>query len=228
MQPYLFPYIGYFQMINAVDVFVFYDDVNFIKGGWINRNRMLISGSDKLFTVPLKDASSFKLIKDVEINNEVPAYSKILTTIAQSYKKAPFFSEVFPIIESVFRSPSSTIGDLAKLSIQAVNDYLGITTVLKRSSVDFADTKGMERAERLIAVCKQTGAEKYINAIGGQELYTKEYFASQGIDLKFIKSEPIAYKQFDNEFVPWLSIIDVLMFNSVEEIQVILNKYLLV
>lgn len=228
MQPYLFPYIGYFQMINAVDVFVFYDDVNFIKGGWINRNRMLISGSDKLFTVPLKDASSFKLIKDVEINNEVPAYSKILTTIAQSYKKAPFFSEVFPIIESVFRSPSSTIGDLAKLSIQAVNDYLGITTVLKRSSVDFADTKGMERAERLIAVCKQTGAEKYINAVGGQELYTKEYFASQGIDLKFIKSEPIAYKQFDNEFVPWLSIIDVLMFNSVEEIQVILNKYLLV
>lgn len=225
MQPYLFPYIGYFQMINAVDVFVFYDDVNFIKGGWINRNRMLISGSDKLFTVPLKDASSFKLIKDVEINNEVPAYSKILTTIAQSYKKAPFFSEVFPIIESVFRSPSSTIADLAILSIKAVNEYLGISTILKRSSVDFPDTKGLERAERLIAICKRTGAEKYINVIGGQELYTKEYFSSQGIDLKFIKSEPIAYKQFDNEFVPWLSIIDVLMFNSVEEVHHLLKKY---
>lgn len=228
MQPYFFPYIGYFQMINAVDVFVFYDDVNFIKGGWINRNRMLMNGSDKLFTVPLKDASSFKLIKEVEINNEVPAYSKILTTIAQSYKKAPFFSEVFPIIESVLRSPSSTSGDLAILSIKAVNEYLGITSVLKRSSVDFADTKGLDRAERLIAICKKTGAEQYINAVGGQELYTKEYFASNGIELKFIKSEPIDYKQFDNEFVPWLSIIDVLMFNSKDEVQKMLNCFELI
>lgn len=228
MQPYLFPYIGFFQMINAVDVFVFYDDVNFIKGGWINRNRMLMNGSDKLFTVPLKDASSFKLIKEIEINTEVPAYSKILTSIWQSYKKAPFFPEVFPIIESVFRSPNETISDLAMLSIQAVNEYLGITTVIKRSSLDFGDTKGFDRAERLIAICKQTGAEKYINAIGGQELYTKEYFASKGIDLKFIKSQPIEYRQFDNEFVPWLSIIDLLMFNSVEEVKLMLNKYILI
>ena len=225
MQPYLFPYIGYFQMINAVDVFVFYDDVNFIKGGWINRNRMLINGSEKLFTVPLKDASSFKLIREIEVNTELPAYSKLLTTIGQSYKKAPFFPDVFPMIEKVFRSQNSTIADLAMLSIQAVNDYLGITTVLKRSSVDFAQTKDLQRAERLIAICKQAGAEKYINAVGGQELYAKEYFATKGIDLKFIKSEPIDYKQFDNDFVPWLSIIDVLMFNSVEEIHKLLNKF---
>lgn len=225
MQPYLFPYIGYFQMINAVDVFVFYDDVNFIKGGWINRNRMLINGSDKLFTVPLKDASSFKLINEIEINTKVPAYSKIVTSISQSYRKAPFFQEVFPIIESVFKSPVATICDLTVLSIQAVNDYLGIATLLKRSSLDFADTKGLDRAERLIAICKQTGAQKYINAIGGQELYTKQYFASEGIDLKFIKTQPIEYRQFDNDFVSWLSIIDVLMFNSVEDIKVMLNKY---
>lgn len=228
MQPYLFPYIGYFQMINAVDVFVFYDDVNYIKKGWINRNRILVNGKDKLFTIPLKDASQNKMINEVDIFLETPEVRKILETIKQNYKKAPFFSEVFPIIENVFSSPSSTIGDLAKLSIKAVNEYLGITTVLKRSSVDFADTKGLERAERLVAICKKTEAEQYINAIGGQELYTKQYFASQGIDLKFIKSEPIVYKQFDNEFVPWLSIIDVLMFNSVEEIKVFLNKYLLV
>ncbi len=225
MQPYLFPYIGYFQMINAVDVFVFYDDVNYIKKGWINRNRILVNGKDKLFTIPLKDASQNKMINEVDIFLERPEVRKIFETIKQNYKKAPFFSEVFPIIESVFWSPSSTIGDLAILSIKAVNEYLGITTVLKQSSVDFANTKGLERAERLIAICKQTGAEKYINAIGGQELYTKEYFASQGIDLKFIKSEPIAYKQFDNEFVPWLSIIDVLMFNSVEVVHHLLKKY---
>jgi len=228
MQPYFFPYIGYFQMINAVDVFVFYDDVNYIKKGWINRNRILVNGNDKLFSIPLKDASQNKMINEVETILESPDVSKILETIKQNYKKAPFFQEVFPVIERVFRLQNSTIGDLAILSIKAVNEYLGISTILKRSSVDFADTKGLERAERLIAICKQTGAEKYINAIGGQELYTKEYFSSQGIDLKFIKSEPIAYKQFDNEFVSWLSIIDVLMFNSVDEVQVILNKYLLV
>ncbi len=227
MQPYLFPYIGYFQMINAVDVFVFYDDVNFIKGGWINRNKLLMNGSDKLFTVPLRDASSFKLIKEVEINADVPGYSKILTTIGQNYRKAPFFSEVFPMIENVLRLQNVTIGDLAIASIQAVHEYLGITTILKRCSQDFAHTKGLERAERLIAICKQTGAEQYINAIGGQELYTKEYFASQGIDLRFIKSKPIEYKQFDNEFVPWLSIIDVLMFNSVEDIRKMLKYYTL-
>jgi len=228
MQPYFFPYIGYFQMIKAVDVFVFYDDVNYIKKGWINRNRILVKGKDKLFTIPLKDASQNKMINEVEIFLERPEVRKILETIKQNYKKAPFYQNVFPIIENVFSTEVSTIADLTILSIKSVNEYLGITTVLKRSSVDFADTKGLERAERLIAICKHTGAEKYINAVGGQELYTKEYFASQGIDLKFIKSEPIAYKQFDNEFVPWLSIIDVLMFNSVEEVQVILNKYLLV
>ncbi|MDF0718778.1 WbqC family protein [Kaistella sp. PBT33-4] len=227
MQPYFFPYIGYFQMINAVDVFVFYDDVNFIKKGWVNRNNFLLNGRGKLFTIPLKDASQNKMINEVKTILESPDVSKILETIKQNYKKAPFFQGVFPVIERVFRLQNSTIGDLAMVSIQVVNEYLGITTVLQRSSMEFADTKGLERAERLIAICKQVGAETYINAIGGQELYSKEYFASKGIDLKFIKSEPLDYKQFDHEFVPWLSIIDVMMFNSVEDIRKMLKYYTL-
>lgn len=227
MQPYFFPYIGYFQLINAVDVFVFYDDVNYIKKGWINRNRILVNGKDKLFTIPLKDASQNKIINEGDILLESPEVGKILETVKQNYRKAAFFPEAFPIIEKVFRSEKSNIGDLAILSVQAVNEYLGITTILKRSSMDFAHTKGLERAERLIAICKQVRAEKYINAIGGQELYTKAYFASEGIDLKFIKSEPIHYKQFDNDFLPWLSIIDVLMFNSVDDSRKMLTNYTL-
>lgn len=227
MQPYVFPYIGYFQMINAVDIFVFYDDVNYLKNGWINRNRILVNGNEKLFTLPLKEASSFRLIKEIEVNSGLPVYKKILTTMEQNYRKAPYFSSVFPIIEDVFRADHATIADNAIHSIEAINKYLGMTTTLKRSSVEFSGTKGMDRAERLIEIGKLTGAKEYINAIGGQELYTKEYFASEGIDLKFIKPKPIEYKQFNNEFVPWLSMIDVIMFNSIEDIKLMLNNYIL-
>ena len=228
MQPYIFPYIGYFQMIHSVDVFVFYDDVNYIKKGWINRNRILINGKDQLITVPLINASQNKLIREVKVFEEGAAYKKVFTTIKQNYKKAKYFSEVFPLIERIFCTTHDTVADLAIHSIEEVNNYVGIDTVLKRSSVEYAGTKGLEREKRLIEICRQTGAEDYINAIGGQDLYSKDDFGSKGINLQFIKPELIEYKQFNNNFVPWLSIIDVLMFNSIEEIQNMLNCYELI
>ncbi|MCP2037671.1 WbqC family protein [Chryseobacterium sp. HSC-36S06] len=228
MQPYIFPYIGYFQMIHTVDVFVFYDDVNYIKQGWINRNRILVNATDVLFTIPLKDASSFKMIKDTEINKDGTGYKKILKTIEQSYKKAPYYETIFPLVENVFNRTHDSIADFAFESIKEVNAYLGISTILERSSSNYAESKRLDRAERLIEICKRTSATEYINAIGGMELYSKEHFASKGIDLKFIKSKPIEYEQFNNNFVPWLSIIDVLMFNSVEEIHDMLNCYELI
>lgn len=228
MQPYVFPYIGYFQMINAVDVFVFYDDVNYIKNGWINRNKILVNGNEKLFTIPLNNASSFKYIRDTGINTDIAAYKKILTTIEQSYKKAPFYNVIMPLVRSVFSANHTSIADFAIHSVEVINNYLGISTILKRSSVDFKESKGMERADRLVHICNNLGSNEYINAIGGKELYSKEEFASKGIDLKFIKSKSVEYKQFNNEFVPWLSIIDVLMFNSKEEIYELLNQYELI
>lgn len=225
MQPYIFPYIGYFQMINAVDFFVLYDDVNYIKGGWINRNKIVVNGSEKLFTIPLDGASSFKLINEIEINKTSKEYRKILVTIEQSYKKAPYFKDTFPLIENIFNSDNILISDFIANGMTMICKYLNIKTEIYTSSVKFAESKGLPKEERIVNICQTLGASTYINAIGGQELYSKNFFLKHGIDLKFIKSKPIDYNQFNDNFTPWLSIIDIIMFNSVDQINLMLYKY---
>lgn len=228
MQPYIFPYIGYFQMIKAVDTFVFYDDVNFIKKGWINRNRILVNGNDYTFTVPLQKVSQNNLILDSFIHRELyPEWkSNFLQTLA-SYKKAPYYNEIYPFIQNFLDMEYNSISELAIRTIVETSKYLGLNTKFKKSSESYHN-RGMERQERLIDICKHESANHYINALGGQELYKKEDFHKGGIRLSFIKSNPIEYKQFKNEFVPWLSIIDVLMFNSKEETLKLLDKYELI
>lgn len=226
MQPYLFPYVGYFQMIKAVDVFVIYDDVNFIKQGWINRNKLLINNKDFMFTVPLQKANSFCNIKDTLINEKSFENWKLKfqQTIIQNYKKAPNFSEVYELLKIVFSKNHKTISELAVESIIEVSNYLSIDTVFLKSSERFSDNAHLKKEYRLIDICLRENATKYINAIGGLELYNKEFFKKYGVELIFIKSLPITYKQFDNEFVPWLSIIDVLMFNSKEKVLEMLDE----
>lgn len=229
MQPYIFPYIGYFQMIKAVDKFVFYEDVNFIKKGWINRNRILNQNQDLMFTVPLSKVSQNKLISETEINRETYSkwVEKIEQTLVLNYKKAPFFYEVNKLVLSIFKNDFKTIDALAIESIIGVARYLNLKTSFVRSSVAYKN-RDLEREERLIDICKNESATHYINALGGKELYAKERFKEKGVVLNFIKPLPIAYKQFNDEFVPWLSIIDVLMFNSIAEVNGMLEKYDLV
>jgi hypothetical protein len=226
MQPYIFPYIGYFQMINAVDKFVFYDNVNFIKQGWINRNKILVSGKDFLFTVPLEKATSFALINETKINQKFyPNWkAKFLQTLTQSYKKAPYFEDVYKLVSDTLDSQHIFISDLAIESIRMIAKYLKMSTEFIVSS-DTYNNVDMERQERLFDICRKEGADHYINAVGGQDLYDKNDFQKEGIKLDFIKSLPISYKQLNHEFVPWLSIIDVLMFNEISEVQEILTKY---
>lgn len=230
MQPYIFPYLGYFQLINAVDTFVFYDDVNFIKQGWINRNKILINGQENLFTIPIKRASSFELINQTELHPVIYKKwkKKFLKGIEQSYKKAPFFWNVFPVIENLFDKNYNTIADLSMASIKIFANYLGLKTKFEISSDKFSDTKELERAARLKTINKSLKASTYINAIGGIELYSKEDFRQDNIDLKFLKSELKTYPQFNNEFISGLSIIDVLMFNSKEKVNEMLGNYQLV
>lgn len=230
MQPYFFPHIGYFQLIKAVNVFVIYDDVNFIKQGWINRNKILISGRDFLFTLPLKDASSFTTIKETQVS--YPAYikwkNKFLKSLEQSYKNAAYFDDSYKLIESVLNKNCISIADFAKESIIEISNYLGLKTSFQCSSINFADTRLLDRESRLISIIKKNDANIYINSIGGQSLYEKDSFAQHGIQLKFIKSKPVQYKQFKNEFVPFLSIIDVLMFNGPDEINNLLDQFELI
>jgi hypothetical protein len=221
MQPYLFPYIGYFQLINAVDTFVIYDEVNYIKQGWINRNKILLNSKEHLITLNLVNSSSFKLINEIEKGHN---NNKLLKTIEQAYKKAPFFHEVYSVIEDILKVNESNLASFLEFSIRKLAIYLGIKThivVSSRLQKDFTK-KGQDK---VIDICKGLNASIYINAIGGQQLYSKEKFSQYQIDLKFIKTNTISYRQFNNEFVPWLSIIDVMMFNSKEEIIEMLYKF---
>jgi len=221
MQPYLFPYIGYFQLIKAVDKFVIYDDVNYIQQGWINRNRILLKGKAFLFTLHLKGASPFKLINEIEIKNN---NEKTLKTFKQAYIKAPFFREVYSVIEKIFTVNENNLSRFVINSILEIAKCLGIHTQTLISSQIKKDRE-LKGQEKIIDICKVLEANHYINAIGGMELYSKERFEKEGIKLSFIKSKLISYKQFNNEFIPWLSIIDVMMFNPKHKINDMLNAY---
>lgn len=214
MQPYFFPYIGYYQLAHAVDTFVFYDDVNYINRGWINRNRILINGQPTYITVPLKEASQNKLICDIAIDDK---REKILRSIEMTYRKAPYFAEAIVPITAVLTRPVAGIAELAMHSVTAVFEYLGVSREFMVSSEHFPETKGLSRAERLIAITKRCGSKHYINAAGGMELYDKEDFRQHDVRLQFLRPELAPYHQFGGEFVPGLSMIDVLMFNSREE-----------
>ncbi|WP_353085172.1 WbqC family protein [Flavobacterium sp.] len=227
MQPYFFPYIGYFQLVAAVDKFVIYDDVNFIKGGWINRNKLLINKKSSLFTVPLNKSSSYTLINETKINLKFYNIWKVkfLRSLEQSYKKAPYFTEVYNLIKNVLEiNENDLISELAVNSIKNVIDYLQLDTEICETSENY-NNKTKSGQERVLDICGIEKASQYINPIGGIELYSKKTFKENGIVLNFIKSKPIIYTQFDNDFSPWLSIIDVLMFNSVSEVNKMVNQY---
>lgn len=224
MQPYFFPYIGYFQLINAVDKFVIYDDVNYIKQGWINRNRILLNDKGFLFTLELKGASSFKEINRVEIGGNRP---KLLKTFEQAYRKAPYFRQIEPILNSIFNSVETNLAPYIIQAIELINDYLGIKTKLMLSS-EINKNNTLKGQDKVLEICNVLGASTYINAIGGKELYSKSDFAALGIELQFLKSNKIEYRQFGKEFLPWLSIIDVMMFNTQEEINVMLSNFELI
>lgn len=227
MQPYIFPYIGYFQLINAVDKFVIYDDVNFINKGWINRNRTLNNGKESLFSIPLKEASQNKLINEIEVNWDSAWKSKFLKTLEQCYKKAPFYQETLSIIEQTLQIDNEPISKVIENNLRLICHYLDIKTEIISSSAIYKNTH-LKAQERILDICLQEKATHYINPIGGLELYDKDFFEVKSIKMNFIKSNTIDYKQYKNEFVPWLSMIDVLMFNSKEQIKEFLDNYELV
>jgi hypothetical protein len=227
MQPYIFPYIGYFQLINAVDKFVIYDDVNFINKGWINRNQILVGGQAHLFTIPLKDASQNKLIYEVELAVNDPWKKKFLKTVQQSYLKAPYYQPVFPMIEDIVNSGAKSISELTLYALQNVCAYMGISTEIIPSSSIYQNTD-LKAQDRILDICKQESAGHYINPIGGMELYEKNKFEKEGIKLNFIKSTAGPYPQFKNAFVPWLSIIDILMFNDTTRVDKLLGEFELI
>jgi hypothetical protein len=224
MQPYLFPYIGYWQLIQAVDVFVIYDDVNYIMRGWINRNNILEHGKPKLFTLQTHGASQNRLINQISVGGNA---EKLLKILYQNYQKAPYFNSAMRVLSDLFLNEEKNLARFISTTIRKICSYLMIDTKLIVSSEVFNNTN-LKSADRLIDICKQLGADEYINAIGGKGLYNKKMFAEKGLKLFFIESNQIAYTQFGDLFVPNLSIIDVMMFNPPEAIRKFVERYKLV
>ena len=227
MQPYFFPYLGYFQLVQAADHFVLYDDVMFIKKGWINRNRILMQGNDFMFTIPLEKQSQNKTIRESTVawNADFPA--KFLVQLRSAYKKAPHVDAVMALIEGVLAEKPISLADLAGNSIQATWNYLGLEKEFYFSS-SLAVSADYGRAERLMEITKLFGESVYINAANGKSLYDKPSFAQVGVDLQFIQSELPVYPQGTHpDFLPGLSMIDVLMWNDRVQVREMLTHYTL-
>jgi hypothetical protein len=225
MQPYFFPYIGYFQLINLVDEFIIYDNAQYSKKGWINRNRILTNHEIKYISLSLKKDSYF-----LNINQRYLAETwsldrkKVLNQIIESYKKAPQFEIIFPLIEKCLFAQENNLNNFLIYKLQEICSFLSINTKLTLSSSIFID-QNLNREEKIIALCKARNSTSYINSGGGIDLYSKENFYINKIKIKFLVSNPKKYMQFSDNFIPFLSIIDVLMFNSLEEIRKMLDNY---
>lgn len=210
MQPYFFPYIGYWQLIHAVDRFVIYDDVNYIKGGWVNRNRILINGKPTFITAPLHQASPFKRICDTVLQPSLVWRDKLVKMVEMTYRKATYFVEVFPVVEELIRYKTDNLSDYLVHQLRTLSVCMGINTEFVVTSRSYENNE-LSGQERLLDVCKREGATTYINPQGGQTLYDSETFRKASIDLRFIVIRPLPYKQRAAGFVPCLSIIDSLM-----------------
>ncbi len=227
MQPYFLPYIGYFQLIAAVDIFIVYDNIKYTKKGWINRNRILHNGTDKLFSLPLKKDSDFLDVVEREISEDFNP-DKLLNQFKGAYARAPYFAHVFSLLDRIVRYGDRNLFRFIHHSLVRTCEHLGIVTEIRVSS-DIAIDRELKNQDKVIALCQALGADTYINAIGGMELYAKDKFKASGIELKFIKSQPFEYAQFGNDFVPWLSIVDVMMFTPFDTIrECISNNYELI
>lgn len=210
MQPYFFPYIGYWQLIHTVERFVIYDDVYYIKGGWVNRNRILINSTPTYITLPLHQSSPYKSICNTFLQPSFDWRDKLLKIIENTYRKSPYFANIFPVVEKIIHYETENLSDFLAHQLLTLAVFMGIKTEFVLTSRSY-ENHFLSGQKRVIDICKREKANVYINAIGGQTLYDSKVFSDAGINLNFIEMCPLPYKQKANEFIPYLSIIDALM-----------------
>ncbi len=215
MQPYFLPYLGYWQLMNAVDTFVVYDNIQYTKKGWINRNRFLLNCAPETFTLPLqKDSEGLEVCQRFLALDFDSHRESIMRRLRAAYFRAPHFREVFPLLESIFLCPQKNLFDYIFNSIVRIKDILEVSCRIEVCS-GLAVDHGLKGQDRVVSICRALNATEYINPIGGVELYSEDEFSLNGIELKFQRVGLSEYPQYSCTFVPALSIIDVLMFSGV-------------
>ena len=226
IQPYFLPYIGYFALINAVEKFIYLDDVQYMRRGWVNRNRMKIVNKWQYFSIPIKKTALTSNINEIYITDDKKYIEKLKESIRHSYSKTPYYRDIIKLLYD-FIIPSQNI---SKMDIQLTNEicnYLEIKTEMLVSSQINQDGE-KNGVDKMVEICKRVNGDHYINPIGGINLYSKDRFQKAEIKLNFIKMNEIRYFQGNHEFIPNLSIIDVLMWNSKKDIQSFLKDFILI
>lgn len=228
MQPYFLPYVGYYQLINHVDLFVLFDDVQFIRKGWINRNRIVnADGGSSYINVPIQKCSLSTKIRDVRVKPGESWKTKILSQCETSYrKKAPHYWKVSKLLSDGLNNDDFiNIVELNKRLLEISCKYIGIDTkIIISSEQGFDYSSIVNSGDWALEISNQLGAKEYINPISGREIFDKSKFQNANIDLRFIRSKPYNYEQHDT-FVPDLSILDLMMFNGEEELVRLVENY---
>ncbi|MFL2983029.1 MAG: WbqC family protein [Candidatus Neomarinimicrobiota bacterium] len=228
MQPYFLPYIGYWQLLNVADQFVFYDNIQYVKRGWVNRNNILVNNQKFLFTIPIKKIHQNNKINEIKLIQDSRWKSKLLKTIHYAYKRAPYFSQTNSLLKKIIECDDKNLFLFIYNSIIQISEYLKIDSSKFIISSSISIDKSLKAEEKIISICKKLNTTNYYNPIGGIKLYDKENFKRNNIQLEFLKTNYIEYDQLINGFMPQLSIVDIMMFNSVEEINKMLNSYRLI
>ena len=222
------PYIGYFSLIKNTDEFVLFDPVQFIRHGWIERNRILKqTGGWQYIQVPLiKENGRDTLIKDIRINNVENWQQKIFAQIQHYKKTAPYYRNVMSLLGEVFDRDYEDIVSLNKRSLSVICEYLGIHRDFPVfSQMNLAIEKVNAPDEWALNICKAMGADFYLNPIGGLDFFDRAKYESAGIDIAFQSMHITEYSQVSEPFEPGLSILDVLMFNSAEETYQMMDRF---
>ncbi len=225
MQPYFLPYVGYFQLIAAVDKFVIYDNIQYTKKGWINRNRIMLNESPHLFSLPLRKDSVYLDINKRSLSKEFNR-SKLLNKFQAAYHDAPYSKNIIKLLEEILLFDNENLFDFVHFSVNSICSYLDIKVpIIESSSIQIDHS--LKCQEKVLSICQAMKAQVYINPIGGIHLYSKKMFENHGIELLFFKINSFEYPQFKGgEFVPHLSIIDLLMNCSLDETkQILYQKY---
>jgi len=224
MQPYFLPYLGYWQLMNRVDKFVVYDDIQFSKSGWVHRNKYLEGSKERIFTLPLRKDSDFLYIANRELSSTFGEEKlKIRRKLEGAYRNAPHFTDGMAVFDECLSFQNNNLFQFVSNSIKIISTRLELKAEILISS-DVGDTKSLRGQDRVISLCQILGAKEYINPIGGLSLYDHDRFEKEGIELKFNSGKTPSYDQMNKQFVPNLSILDSLMFSGIERVKLYLRE----
>ena len=227
MQPYFLPYLGYWQLMNAVDRYIILDDVPFIRRGWIHRNRIQNHGETQWLTIPITGASQNRKICELDLARSERVWHKLRRSVQLAYCHAPQYAQGKTVFDRILNFSEDNLSLFLSNSIYEITSYLAIDTEIVRAS-DLKYDRSLRGSERILELCGRMGADSYYNAVGGQALYNAEQFVGRGITLRFVRmNEKLVYPQGRHNFCPGLSVLDAMMYNDVEQMQLLLSQFTL-